>query len=109
MSDAMTLAQAAAYVAESTGCRRPHLNTVFRWATKGVSGHRLHTFKVGRIHWTTRRDIADFLERLNAARNSPAAADVVLRQSHDHHQKVREALAKKLGVPVEEFDSPPPA
>lgn len=103
MTQAMTLREAAAFLAESTGCRRPHINTIFRWATKGVAGQRLHTFKVGRIHWTTRRDVADFLERLNAARNSPAAAEVVLRQSQDHAQRVAEALAAKLNVPVEEF------
>lgn len=98
----MTLAQAAAYVAESTGCRRPHINTVFRWATKGVAGHRLHTFKVGRIHWTTRRAIAEFLERLNAGRQSPAAAEVVLRQSQDAARQIETALAAKLGMPAED-------
>lgn len=101
--DALTLRQAAAFIAASTGCRRPHLNTVFRWATKGVGGQRLHTFKVGRIHWTTRRDVADFLRRLNEATPSPAAAEIVRRQEDEHARQITAALATELGIPVEEF------
>jgi hypothetical protein len=101
--DALTLRQAAAFIAKSTGSRRPHLNTVFRWATKGVGGQRLHTFKVGRIHWTTRADIADFLRRLNGPTPSPAATEVVRRQEDAHARQITAALAAELGIPVEEF------
>jgi hypothetical protein len=100
---ALTLRQAAAFIAKSTGCRRPHINTVFRWATKGVGGHRLHTFRVGRNHWTTRGDIADFLQRLNGPAPSPAAAEVVQRQEDAHARQITAALAAELGIPVEEF------
>jgi len=100
---AITLRQAAAFIAQSTGCRRPHINTVFRWATKGVGGQRLHTFKVGRIHWTTRRDVADFLHRLNHPASSPASAEVVRRQEEAHARQITAALAAQLGIPLEEF------
>jgi len=103
VTNSITLAQAAAYVAESTGCRRPHLNTVYRWATKGVRGQRLHTFRVGRTHWTTRGDIADFLARINGPAPTPPAAEVIRQQTNDHNRQVLEHLAAKLGVPVEEF------
>jgi hypothetical protein len=103
VTNAITLAQAAAYVADSTGCRRPHINTVYRWATKGVRGQRLHTFRIGRTHWTTRGDIADFLARINGSAPTPAAAEVIQRQAADHARQVCEHLARKLGVPVEEF------
>jgi hypothetical protein len=103
LGEAITLRQAAAFIARSTGCRKPHLNTVFRWATKGVAGQRLHTFRVGRIHWTTRRDVADFLRRLNEPAPSPASAEVVRRQEADHARQITAALAAELRIPIEEF------
>ena len=97
----MTLAEAAAFVAESTGCRRPHINTVFRWVTKGVRGHRLHAVRVGRTYWTTRDAITDFLSRMNAGpatASSPVAVEVLERQRAVHLARVQNTLADELGL-----------
>lgn len=97
----ITLAEAAVFVAETTGCRKPHINTVFRWVSKGVRGNRLHAVRVGRTFWTTREAVSDFLMRLNAGpatAASPVAADVLQRQRDAHARRVRDALADELGI-----------
>lgn len=98
---AMTLNQAAAFISETTGCRRPHINTLFRWAKKGVRGQRLHVVRVGRTFWTTRQDVADFLARLNSqpsSDSSPLAAQVIRAQRERHARMVHDALARELGI-----------
>lgn len=97
----VTLAEASAFIAEATGCRRPHINTLFRWVTKGVRGHRLHAVRVGRTYWTTHEAITDFLTRMNAGpetASSAVAAEVIERQRHDHQARVQAALAAELGL-----------
>ena len=43
---------------------RPHLNTVGRWAQRGVYGVRLRTIRLAGRRFTTQRWIDEFLEDL---------------------------------------------
>lgn len=65
----MSLGEAARWIADRTGGRKPHVSTLSRWAIKGVRGARLATTLVGGRYLTTQADLATFLDTLN----SPAA------------------------------------
>jgi hypothetical protein len=52
-ANSLSLAEAAEWIARSTGSPKPHISTVNRWATHGVRGVRLQTTRVGAKFWTT--------------------------------------------------------
>jgi len=60
LRDAITLAQAVDYIPG-----RPHVATVWRWATRGTRGVRLETCIVGGRRMVTPAMIEAFLRRLN--------------------------------------------
>lgn len=60
LQDAITLAQAADFLP----CK-PHVATVWRWATHGVHGVQLQTWNVGARRFTTLAALEDFLQALN--------------------------------------------
>ena len=97
---AITLSEAATFIAQTTGCRRPHVNTILRWAMKGVRGVRMHSVRVGRTHWTTHAAVTQFLAQLNATDNatSHVAAEVLATQRLEHARRVHEQLAAELGI-----------
>jgi hypothetical protein len=70
----MTLGEAAKWIADRTGGRRPHVSTLSRWAIKGVRGARLVTTRVGGRYLTTQADLASFLDALNSPAANPAQA-----------------------------------
>jgi len=75
IEDAVPVTAAAQFVPG-----RPNTSTVWRWCSRGVRGVKLQTFFVGGRRMTSKRFIAEFLERLNAG--NPAAdehADVQRR------------------------------
>jgi hypothetical protein len=69
---AMTLGEAARWIADRTGGRKPHVSTLSRWAIKGVRGTRLSTTRVGGRYLTTQADLASFLDTLNSPVADPA-------------------------------------
>lgn len=93
--EALTLNEAAAWIATETGCRRPHVSTLLRWILKGVRGERLPARRVGSKYWVHARDLAGFLDDMNApARTvtqgrlgretpSPSAVNSLRRQQVD--------------------------
>lgn len=78
----MTLNEAAAWIAQQTGSRRPHVSTVLRWILKGVRGVRLPARRVGAKYWTTQTDVALFLDELN----SPAGRSPRAEMGSGNHQ-----------------------
>lgn len=42
-----------------------HVATLYRWAQRGVRGHRLESVLVGGVRMTTRRAIQAFIEKLS--------------------------------------------
>ena len=65
LRDAITLSQAVDFVP-----RRPHVATIWRWATKGCRGIKLQTWMSGGTRVTTPAAIEEFLHRLNAGDSS---------------------------------------
>jgi hypothetical protein len=47
--------------------RKPHVSAVFRWATRGLRGHRLETARCGGVLCTTRSAVLRFYARLSGA------------------------------------------
>jgi hypothetical protein len=56
---------------------RPHISTFWRWAGRGVRGHRLEILRIGGKVYTSQEAIDRFLAALNSAPDSvtsPTAA-----------------------------------
>lgn len=60
LQDAVSLARAAELLPS-----KPHVATVWRWATRGVKGVRLQTWTVGGRRFTTIPALEQFLRALN--------------------------------------------
>ncbi len=71
----LTLNQAAKlpWMPERRNCRRPHVATLHRWATKGLNDVRLETVQVGGSRCTSREALARFFDAL-AKKNRPVAS-----------------------------------
>lgn len=72
----LTLTEAAKLkTLPSRGGKRPSLNTVWRWAMKGIKGVKLETVRVGNAWCTSEPAVVRFIERLTAAyRGEPVVA-----------------------------------
>lgn len=67
--DVLTLAEARAEIARSTGRRcRPDKATMHRWIHRGVDGIRLEAVRLGRQWFTSRQAITRFVEARTASR-----------------------------------------
>jgi hypothetical protein len=78
--EVITLTEAAEVIGRSYG-HKPSVATVWRWARKGLRGHRLATIRVGRLYRTTITAVHDFVERLSASDTEPDSNSPV-----DDHQ-----------------------
>jgi len=65
---ALTFSQAAKIIPAVNG-RRPHANSVWRWARKGLNGVKLEVWKVGRCFVTTQEALERFF--VEAAKAEP--------------------------------------
>lgn len=54
--------------------RKVHLATVHRWATRGVSGIRLETLRIGGAKFTSAEALQAFCERLSTGGDGAALA-----------------------------------
>ena len=60
--------------------QRPHVSGVFRWASRGLRGHRLETARCGGVICTTRSAIARFYARLSGVPGNTAVSTTVRRR-----------------------------
>lgn len=51
--------------------RKVHLNTLHRWAIRGVRGHKLRTRLIGGRRFTTASWVAEFLAAINGEKPPP--------------------------------------
>ena len=68
----VTLLRAAKSLPELRRGRRPHVSTLYRWASAGVRGVRLETMRVGGTLCTSLEALQRFCERLSAP-NEPTS------------------------------------
>ena len=95
----ITLTEAADMIGRNYG-HKPSVATVWRWATKGLSGHRLVTIRVGRRYRTTAAAVREFVERLSegghkamekqAAERIPADTFTKAEIAEAHRQQKRD-------------------
>jgi len=78
---AMSIRQAAQWIANYTGAPAPNSTTVNRWVVHGVRGVRLQARRVGAKFWTSPSDVARFLDELNARRGSECTSGVANSQT----------------------------
>jgi hypothetical protein len=71
---AMSIRQAAQWIASHTGAAPPNPSTVNRWVVSGVRGVRLQARRVGAKFWTSPSDVARFLDELNASPGSESTS-----------------------------------
>jgi Protein of unknown function (DUF1580) len=62
--EAVTLAEAAKHLPALRKGRRIHLSTLYRWTSRGVSGVRLESLKLGRTVVTSKEALQRFAEKL---------------------------------------------
>lgn len=67
----ITLTEAAEIIDRSYGYK-PSVATIWRWARKGLRGHRLATIRIGRLYRTTVAAVHEFVECLSRIDEEPA-------------------------------------
>lgn len=70
------IAEAAAFVADRYGDKKPSISTFHRWATRGVCGVRLEIECIGRSTYTSIAAIERFIEAVSAARTTVQAVEI---------------------------------
>jgi hypothetical protein len=69
----ITLSQAARLRPPGRAGRPTHPSTPYRWATRGIRGHRLEIIRLGGVAYTSREALQRFAERLTADAAGPPA------------------------------------
>lgn len=60
----LSFADAREYLPRRRAGKRPHPNTLHRWASEGVGGHRLETIQIGGTRCTSLEALQRFFDRL---------------------------------------------
>lgn len=73
VSDLLTLSRAAKLIQPRRGGRPTSGSTLFRWATRGIAGVTLRTWRLGRTIVTTEQALRDFILATSSAAEEQAA------------------------------------
>jgi hypothetical protein len=80
----LTLSQAARLRPPGRAGRPTHPSTPYRWATRGIRGHRLEVVRLGGVTYTSREALQRFAERLTSdAAGLPAPPPAPDRRAAD--------------------------
>lgn len=71
-----------------------HLSTVWRWALRGVRGHRLECFSIGGRRYTTREAFERFVAATNGERLPTPQTPRQQQRSADETQRVLDEIFK---------------
>jgi len=74
IEEVLTLTEAATRLPRRRAAKRPHVATLYRWATRGCRGIRLETIRVGGTLCTSVEALQRFCERLSDPDGSEASA-----------------------------------
>lgn len=92
--EVITLTEAADMIGRNYGLK-PSVATVWRWAKKGLCGHRLATIRIGRRYRTTTTAVRDFVERLSEGGHKPVDSQAAERSPVDTFTKAEIAEAHR--------------
>lgn len=90
---AMSLREAAQWIANHTGAPAPNSTTVNRWVVHGVRGVRLQARRVGAKFWTSPSNVARFLDALNNSQGQSPRANTSLAVASFEQAVRREQIA----------------
>ena len=65
----VSFAEAREWLPRRRGGKRPHPNTLYRWASHGVRGHHLETIQVGGTLCTSLEALQRFFNQLSERRS----------------------------------------
>jgi hypothetical protein len=77
LSESLLTLRDAARELPGRGGKRVHIATVWRWAKRGVRGHRLETTLVGGTRCTSRQAVQRFLLQLNGGDPQPSGEHTI--------------------------------
>ncbi len=86
LEDVVSLTDAAKLLPKRRGGKRPHVATLYRWASGGCRGVVLETIQVGGTLCTSRQALQRFFEALTVGADRPA-----LRTSRQRQASIRRA------------------
>lgn len=91
----LSLADAAKRLPQRRGGKRPHVATLYRWASAGVRGVKLETLQVGGTLCTSLEALQRFCERCSggAAESTPQTT-----RSRERQIKQAEAELERAGI-----------
>lgn len=69
----VNLSDATRHLPKRPGGKKPHVATLYRWATRGLRGIRLETIRVGGTLCTSLEALQRFCERLSDGTSPPIA------------------------------------
>jgi len=93
----LTLEDAAAAL-PGVGGEPIHVQTIRRWAAKGLRGIKLETTICGGRRYTSLAAISRFCDALTQLRDGPAKPPARRRRSAHSHQRAMKALADRHGI-----------
>ena len=62
----LSLTEAATKLPHRRAGRRPHVSTLYRWASRGLRGNHLETIQIGGTRCTSVEALQRFFDRLSA-------------------------------------------
>ncbi len=86
LEDVVSLTDAAKLLPKRRGGKRPHVATLYRWASGGCRGVVLESLQVGATRCTSRQALQRFCERLTDAKGDP-----VVRTSRQRQAAIKRA------------------
>jgi hypothetical protein len=90
ISDAIPLRAVPRRLPRLRNGKHPHIGTIYRWATVGLRGRKLWTFRVGGTLCTTAEALAAFLDPLNESVFTPPTSPATAPRERANPQVERE-------------------
>jgi hypothetical protein len=90
----VTLSDATRHLPKRSGGKKPHVATLYRWATRGLRGVRLETIRVGGTLCTSLEALQIFCERLSGRTTIPIAklASATRRRAAERAERMLDQL-----------------
>ena len=100
VEELLTLSEAARFCPRRRRGRKPHVSTVYRWATRGSHGCVLDTLRTPGGLCTTKEALRRFFSQLTGGKPSHFHQGSCLRGAPDemHHVAVEEELKRRFRV-----------
>ena len=91
--EVVSLAAATKHLPKRRGGKRPHVSTLYRWATAGVRGIRLEVIRVGSTQCTSLEALQRFCERCTAGDADRPVPTTTKQRRHQQQQAEAELAA----------------